>query len=173
MHPVCRRCDSGLRYPGEGDNHLSAAIAASALLLYLPAVTLPLLSIERLGHSHQDSLWSATVSLLASGNWWIGVIILIFSLLLPPLKLAALWLMSVHPPTDRGHRRAMAYHLIEWLGRWGMLDVLLVALLVAMVKLGDLVSVRPGPGLAAFTAMVLLSLIAGMSFDPTRMWRQQ
>ena len=62
--------------------------------------------------------------------------------------------------------RVLIWRLVEWSGRWGMLDVLLVASIVAMVKIGDLVSIEPGIGAIVFTAMVFLSLLAAMSFDP-------
>jgi len=64
----------------------------------------------------------------------------------------------------------MTYRLVEWTGRWGMLDVLLVAILVAVLKLGDLMTVSAGPGLLAFTACVTLSLFAAASFDPHGLW---
>ena len=67
-------------------------------------------------------------------------------------------------------QRALTYRLVEFLGRWGMLDVVLIAVLVAAVKLGDLVEVRPGPGLAVFASVVVLSLLASASFDPHGLW---
>ena len=67
-------------------------------------------------------------------------------------------------------RRAGTYRLVEWTGRWGMLDVLLVTMLVAVLKLRDLVEVTPGPAAIAFTAMVVLSLLASAAFDPHRLW---
>ena len=69
-------------------------------------------------------------------------------------------------------RRALTYHLVEWTGRWGMLDVLLVALLVAVLKLGELVQLSAGPAALAFTGCVLLNLLASASFDPHALWRK-
>ena len=70
----------------------------------------------------------------------------------------------------RHHHRALTYHLIEWTGRWGMLDVLLVAVLVALVKLGDLMQISAGPGATAFATVVILSLLASACFDPHSLW---
>ena len=70
----------------------------------------------------------------------------------------------------RHRHRALMYHLVELLGRWGMLDVLLVAVMIAYVKLGDLITIQPGPGLQAFIIMVLLSLLASLCFNPRLMW---
>jgi len=187
---VCSRCGSGLRHRDPNRNRWAAALALSALLVYPAAIGLPLLNITKLGHSSTDSLLTGLVSLFSQGYWLVGGVVLLFSILLPPLKLLALWLLtsqsaqqsaqqspeqSLQQPTAQlGHRpRALLYHAVELLGRWGMLDVMLVAVLVAMVKLGDLVQIQPGPGLWAFTLMVLLSLVASMVFNPTQMWSER
>lgn len=147
-------------------------LAASALAFYVPAMMLPLLRIERLGHMHEDSLLSGVITLWSEGYWLVGAVVFVFSVLLPPLKLVALLALSSRPAVSRHRQRALVYRLVERLGRWGMLDVLLVALLVAMVKLGDLVNIYPGQGLTAFIALVLLSLVAGLMFNPQLMWQE-
>jgi RND superfamily putative drug exporter len=167
----CRRCGTELKsHPsGRRANSLSAAIALAALILYVPAITLPFLRIEQLGHSHANSLIGGVVSLLAQGEWFVGSIILAFSVVLPPAKLLALLLLST--PARLGARgRVRATRAVEQIGRWGMLDVLLVAVLVAFVKLGDLVEFYAGPGLFTFGALVLLSLLATYFFDPHALW---
>jgi|TARA_B100001964_G_C14159986_1_gene566185 paraquat-inducible protein A len=73
---------------------------------------------------------------------------------------------------QRPRQQATLLHIIEGIGRWSMLDVFLVAILVATVKLGDLASITPGPGIVAFTAVVLLTIFASTSFDPRLFWRQ-
>jgi len=174
---VCSRCGSSLRHRDPNRNRWAAALALSALLIYPAAIGLPLLNISKLGHSSTDSLLSGLVSMFSQGYWLVGGVVLLFSILLPPLKLMALWLLTSQSAQQSsglmGHRpRALLYHAVELLGRWGMLDVMLVAVLVAMVKLGDLVQIQPGPGLWAFTLMVLLSLLASMVFNPTQMWSE-
>jgi len=137
----------------------------------VPAITLPFLRIEQLGHSHTNSLIGGVVSLLAQGEWFVGSIVLAFSIVLPPAKLLTLLLLST--PTRLGPRgRGWAARAVEQIGRWGMLDVLLVAVLVAFVKLGDLVEFAPGLGLFTFGAVVLLSLLATYFFDPHALWDQ-
>ena len=171
---VCRRCGSGLRHRNANRNRWAAALALAALVFYPAAVGLPLLRIEQLGHSSTDSLLTGLVSMLSQGHWLVAGVVLLFSILLPPLKLLTLWVLTGGVAQHGSHRRrALLYHAVELLGRWGMLDVMLVAVLVAMVKLGDLVHIHPGPGLWAFTIMVLLSLLASMIFNPTLMWSEQ
>jgi paraquat-inducible protein A len=71
---------------------------------------------------------------------------------------------------NRSEHRAVVYRAVDAVGRWGMLDVMLVAVLLAYVKLGDMLAISPGPGVAAFCAMVVLSLMAGMAFQPHVLW---
>lgn len=171
---VCSRCGTRLGHGDPNRNRWTAALALSALLFYPAAIGLPLLRLEQLGHSHTDSLLSGLVSMFAQGYWLVALVVLLFSILLPPLKLLALWFLTRQPLAGTSHRRrALIYHAVELLGRWGMLDVMLVAILVAMVKLGDLVAIHPGPGLWAFILLVLLSLLAGMVFNPSLMWNEQ
>jgi len=170
--PICRRCRTTLAPRNPSRNRLSASLAISALLLYVPATTLPMLRIEQLGHRHEDSLLSGVAALFAQDYWLVGTVVLLFSVILPPLKLAALLVLASAPATSADRLRAALFRAVESLGRWGMLDVMLVAILVAYVKLGDLVSIEAGPGLLAFTLLVLLSLLASMSFNPHMMWNE-
>lgn len=166
---ICCRCQVPLPHCQDQGNEYTALLATSALFLYLPAILLPLLHIERLGQASESSLLVGVWHLLLAGDWLVGTIILLFSVLLPPIKLLALLFSSQGQRLAHRHR-ALIYRLVEWVGRWGMLDVMLVAILVAFVKLGDLVSISAGPGLLAFTAMVLFSLLASVLFNPYCLW---
>lgn len=143
------------------------------MLIYPLALTLPIMRIERLGHTSDASIWSGMVGLLAEGHLLIGLIVLVFSIIAPVGKLALLFTLCVGNKGLEKRDRAGVYKLVEFIGRWGMVDVLLVAVLVAMVKLGDLVEVTPGPGVVAFAAVVLLSLIASAVFDPHAIWEEE
>ena len=89
---------------------------------------------------------------------------------IPLLKLVGLFVLSGGALSGRPRTAAFTWHLVEWTGRWGMLDVLLVAVLVAVVKLGQLMELSAGPGALAFTACVALNLAASASFDPHSLW---
>ncbi len=169
-NPVCSRCRTTLKHTNHKRNLWTAALSASALAFYIPAMLLPMLRIERLGLMHEDSLLSGIIALWSQNYWFIGTVVFVFSVLLPPLKLIALWLLSGTALVSHHHHRALVYHAVEFLGRWGMLDVMLVAILVAFVKLGDLVNINAGVGLLAFTVLVLLSLLASFTFNPMLMW---
>jgi paraquat-inducible protein A len=168
----CVRCGSVVDRGGTSPAASSARCLATAiggLVLYFPAVLLPILEIEKLGHHHTASLLGGTVSLIREDNLLVGIIVLLFSIILPLVKLLALVDLSFLGLTRRRHR-AWTYRLVEWAGRWSMLDVLLLALLVSLIKLGDLVSFHLGPAVIAFVLCVLLSMIASLVFDPHSIW---
>lgn len=169
---ICCRCATPLAHAASTRNHWTVALALSALIFYLPAILLPLLRIERLGQRHEDSLLSGLIALFSQGYWFIGGVVLLFSVILPPLKLLTLLALSSQIAAIHQHHRALLYRLVELLGRWGMLDVMLVAILIAFVKLGHLVHISAGPGLLAFTLLVLLSLLASMTFNPHLLWEE-
>ncbi len=142
----------------------------AAMLLYPLALWLPVMQIERLGYESHASIWSGTVALLAEGHLFVGLAVLLFSVVAPVAKLGVIVVLCLGQGVLARQDRARAYRLIELIGRWGMVDVLLVAVLVAVVKLGDLVEVTPGPGVVVFGVVVILSLLASAAFDPHAIW---
>ncbi len=156
-----------------GGNHWTAATALGALILYPLAVGLPFMSIERLGQRHSASILESSVELLAGGDLLVGTVVFLCSVVLPLGKLSGLLLISTSRGWMQRRHRALTWHAVELTGRWGMIDVLLAAVLIAMLKLGDVVTVQPGPGLFAFTSCVALSLVAGASFDPHALWETE
>ncbi len=168
----CARC--GVRLGGRPGrrNHWAAATAVSALMLFPFAITLPLLEISRFGAHQEASVWSGSVALLQEGALLAGAAVFLCSVLAPPLKLVGLLLLCRPPERLSSAARARLLVGLEWAGRWGMLDVLLVAVLVAGLKLGDIVSVRPGPGAVAFTLVVVASLAAAALFDPRALFER-
>lgn len=171
----CVRCDcvidSGQR-SGAASAARCFATALGGLALYFPAILLPILEMERLGHHHTASLLSGTLDLIWNGNPFVGLIVLVFSIILPLVKLLALLELSYVGITRRRHR-AWTYRVVEWAGRWSMMDVLLLALLVTLVKLGDLVSFHLGPAVVAFVMCVAMSMIASIAFDPHAIWEEE
>lgn len=169
----CTRCHAVIRHGiHPRSTNRAAALAFAALLLYPLALWLPVMQIERLGHESHASIWSGTVALLAEGHLFVGLAVLLFSVVAPIGKLALIFGLCIGQGLIARHDRARAYRLIELIGRWGMVDVLLVAILVAVVKLGDLVEVTPGPGVVTFGVVVILSLLASAAFDPHAIWEE-
>lgn len=167
---VCTRCERVIptaSHPRSAAR--AAALAATALVIYPIALFTPVMTIERLGHSSEASIWAGMVRLLAEGHLAVGLAVLCFSILAPVAKLSAIFVLTAGVSMHAKHR-ARTYRFVEWVGRWGMVDVLLVAILVAAVKLGDLVEVTPGIGVAIFGCVVVLSMLASAAFDPHQIW---
>lgn len=170
----CARCHSRLP-AGDAlihDNTPSAALALAAMAFYPLAILAPFVRIDRLGYSAESSLLTGTRTLLTDGHLFVGLVVLVFSIVFPAIKLLTLLVLSLSPRWLQVRHRATTYRAVEHLGRWGMLDVLLVAVLVAFVKLGDLVSFEIGPGLYLFMTFVALNLCAGIAFNSHALWEE-
>jgi len=167
----CARCTHTIKHAARPRAaSRCAALCIAALVLYPAAMSLPVLEVERLGHSTSSTIWSGVVSLLAEGELLVGLVVLISSIIAPLAKLAAMLALCSGQIFDDKRHDALTYRAVEWIGRWGMIDVLLVTILVAAVKLGSWVEVTPGPGVAAFAGVVILSLAASAAFDPHAVW---
>ena len=169
----CTRCDSVIPTdPHPRSATRACALAVTALIIYPVALLTPVMTIQRLGHTTEASIWNGMISLLAEGHLAVGLAVLCFSIVAPVGKLAAIFTLTTGV-SMRARHRARTYRFVEWIGRWGMVDVLLVAILVAVVKLGDLVEVTPGVGVVAFSAVVILSILASAAFDPHQIWQSE
>lgn len=172
---LCPRCNSAVADPARRrrSNQRTFAAALAALLLYPLAISLPIMRLEQFGHVTEASIWTGSVGLLERGELFVGGVVLLASVVLPLLKLTGLLAITGGRGfLSHGHRAA-TYRLIEWTGRWGMLDVLLIAVVVAWIKIGDLVEVKAGPAAFLFTTCVLASLVASASFDPHALWEDK
>lgn len=170
----CARCNAVIRTAAAPRSMArAAAFALGALILYPAAMLLPVIEIERMGHTSSATIWSGVVDLIADGSILVGLIVLLCSIVIPLVKILATFLICSGEMFMHHRHRAMTYRWLEWIGRWGMLDVLLVALLVAVVKLGSWLQVHPGPGAAAFAGVVILSLLASAVYDPEAIWHEE
>jgi paraquat-inducible protein A len=149
------------------------AFAIAAMILYIPANTLPIMETSSLFGSQNDTIMSGVVYLWRSGSWYLALVVFIASILVPMAKLLALILLLVSVQLRscwQPLQRAKLYRMVELVGRWSMLDVYVVTLLVALVQLDALATIKPGPGALAFGAVVVLTLLAAMHFDPRLIW---
>lgn len=159
----CARC--GERVLGSAESRLlrqrTLAFAVAALVLYPLAIGLPIMTLSQFGYERSTSVLGGTGELWTGGHPLLAAVVFGCSVLLPVVKLASLVFLSIGSPTIGCRKRTIATRLLELSGRWGMLDVLLVAGLVAAVKLGELVRIEPGPGAMAFVACIGLTMLAG------------
>jgi paraquat-inducible protein A len=127
----------------------------------------------RLGQTEPKTIIGGVVELINAGSWPIALIIFTASIIVPVLKVLALgWLcLRVGKNSEVSHRsRIRLYRIIEFIGRWSMVDVFVVAILVALIRAGNLMSINPGPAALAFAMVVILTMLAAISFDPRLIW---
>ena len=169
---VCTRCGAGIAsLPGQSASRTAAA-AAAALILYWPAILLPILRIEKFGHHYQSSLITGTIELLREGSWFVGSVVLLFSILFPLVKILLLLELSMLGLLHRQHK-ARTYRIMEFAGKWSMMDVMLLAFMVMLVKLGTVVEFHFGPAVWAFVLCVAMSMMASICFDPHTIWDEE
>lgn len=169
----CPRCAAPLHFRKPDSIARSWALLIAAMILYVPANLLPMMKTSSLFGSQSDTIMSGVVYFWTSGSWYLAVIIFFASVMVPLLKMLALMLLLVsvqrRTPWQR-EQRARLYRLVEFVGRWSMLDIYVVAVIVALVQLKALATIRPGEGAIAFGAVVVLTMFAALTFDPRLIW---
>jgi len=169
----CPRCGASLHFRKPRSVSRCWALLIGAYILYIPANLLTIMETGSLFKSRKDTIVSGVVELWRTGSWAIAVIVFIASVTIPLLKLISLTLLLVSVQRrSRWHprQRTLLYRLVELVGRWSMLDIYVVTLLAALVQLGSMATVKAGPGALAFGAVVVLTMLASMQFDPRLIW---
>jgi len=177
MAAECARCGSfvAARRSTHG-LHITAALALAALILYVPANIYPVLKMYMYGAYSENTVWEGIVALMQNDEWLVAFVVFMASMVIPLVKLAGLFSLVVTARMGWAKRlrgRTQLYKFIDAVGPWAMLDVFLLAVLVALVKLNTLAKVIPGPGLLAFTLMVVLTMFASAAFDPKLIWERR
>ncbi len=169
----CPRCGLPLHLRKPDSLARTWAFVVAAAILYVPANLLPIMETSSLFGAQDDTIMSGVVYLWRSGSWHLALVVFIASILVPMAKLIALVLLLVSVQLRwqwQPVQRTRLYRLVELVGRWSMLDVYVVTLLVALVQLDALATVHPGAGAMAFGTVVVLTMFAAMSFDPRLIW---
>ncbi len=172
----CPRCGSHLHMRLPHSLARTWSLLITAVLLYVPANVLPVMRTAYLGNENADTIMSGVVYFLTHGDWPLALVIFTASVLVPLLKVIALvyLLLSVQRrSTIRQRERTLLYRLTELIGRWSMVDVFVVAVLAALVQMGNLASIYPGLGASAFAAVVVLTMLSARAFDPRLIWDHQ
>lgn len=169
----CWCCGASLRQRKRHSLSRTWAYLLAAAIMYLPANLYPVLRSRTVAGDESHTILGGVVALWRGGSWPLALLVFFASIVVPLLKLLAMALLlaSVHARTSwRLHDRARLFRLLEFVGRWSMLDIFVVALLVALVRLRSLATMDAGPGALAFAAVVVLSMLAAQSFDTRLLW---
>ena len=169
----CPRCRTSLHLRKPDSIARTWALVIAALIFYIPANVLPITQVTSLGSVQADTILSGVIYFIESGSWPIALVIFVASVFVPLLKLTILiyLLISVQRGSTRRRReRTRLYRLTEAVGRWSMVDIYVVTILVALVHLGALANIDAGPAALFFGAVVVITMVAAMTFDPRLIW---
>jgi paraquat-inducible protein A len=167
----CARCHFQLSRRRPNSRARTIAFSLAALILYFPANYYPIITAEYHGLRNETTIFQGIRSLFTHQQYFIGSLVFFTSILSPALKIIGLLFLPLslrHPRWKRA--RTWAYRIIRVIDPWNMLEVFLLAIAVAMIEMGRVATVHPGAGVFSFTAVVALTLLATLSFDPRLLW---
>ena len=169
----CPRCKSKLHLRKPDSLQRTWALVIAAFACYIPANLLPIMETTSLGSTQYDTIVSGIVFLLQHGSWHLALVVFVASVLVPLLKIAILifLLISIHFRFDwRPRERTRMYRLAELVGKWSMVDIYVVTIMVALVQMGNLASIEAGAAAIFFCSVVILTMLAAKTFDPHLIW---
>jgi len=170
---TCPRCNTRLHRRKPNSIKRTWALVVAAAIFYIPANVLPITTVVSLGQAQSDTIMSGVIYFIYSGMWPIALVIFVASIFVPILKLIILIFLLITVQRKSSWRqkdRTRLYRITEVVGRWSMVDIFVVTILVALVKLGGLASIQAQYGAVFFCAVVVITLFAAMSFDPRLIW---
>jgi paraquat-inducible protein A len=169
----CPRCGWKLRQRKRQSLIRSWALLSAATALYVPANLYPIITVIRFGQGEPSTIWQGVVELAQAQMWPLAILVFLASLTVPLLKLVSMTAMLLMTHHGSGYlllNRTRLFRLVDAVGRWSMIDVFMLTVLVALVHMGFIATVLPGAGAVAFAAVVVLTMFAAAAFDPRLMW---
>nr|WP_255517160.1 paraquat-inducible protein A [Herbaspirillum sp. SJZ099] len=169
----CGVCDAPLHVRKRDSLNRTWALLIAACIMYVPANLMPVMVTRTLFDEQRDTIMSGVIYFWTSGEWGLALVVFVASFLVPLFKLAALIILVIsarHRSSWQRPQRAKLYRVIETIGRWSMLDVFVVSVLTGLVKIHGFADVHAGIGIAAFGAVVVLTMLASLTFDPRLIW---
>jgi paraquat-inducible protein A len=169
----CPRCRAPVELRKRNSFARSWALILAAAILYLPANLFPIMTVISFGSGAPDTILSGVEHLARVGEWPLALLVFFASITVPVLKITGLALLLVMSERrSRWHlrERTRLYRIIEAVGRWSMIDIFMLSILVALVRLGVIATVVPGVGALSFAAVVVLTMVAAQTFDARLMW---
>lgn len=170
---VCPRCETQGHIRRKHSLQWTLALLFTSVMLYLPANILPIMITEMLGSKYPSTILAGVILLWGEGAWPVAMVIFIASIVVPTLKMLAIawlcWDARGHGKRD-SERMHLIYDVVEFVGRWSMIDVFVIAVLSALVRIGGLMNIYPDIGALMFAFVVILTMFAAMTFDPRLSW---
>jgi len=170
---VCPRCGVAGHARRKHSLQWTLALLLTSVVLYIPANLLPIMVTEALGNQISSTIMAGVILLWSDGSYPVALVIFIASIMVPSLKMLAIgWLCLDAQGYGRrdGEKMHLIYEVVEFVGRWSMIDVFVIAVLSALVRMGRLMSIYPAVGALLFALVVILTMFAAMTFDPRLTW---
>lgn len=169
----CPRCGTKMKTGKNNSVEVTWALLIAAAIMYIPANLMPVMSVYMLGSGQPDTIISGAIHLVAAGQWPLALLIFLASIVVPLLKLFSLGflLFSIQRKSAwRQSDRVLLYRATEYIGRWSMVDVFVIAILAGLVQFGNLVRVETNIGTLSFAVVVVLTMIAAHTLDEHLIW---
>jgi len=168
---VCSRCHSQLFHRQIDSRLRTLTFSLAALILYFPSNIYPIVTVQYHGLHSETTIIEGIKALFTAQQYFIGCLVLCTSILSPALKIVGLLFLSLTIEWPRWKKaRTWVYKVIRVIDPWNMLEVFLLAICVSVVEMGEVATVHPGRGVFSFAAVVALTLMATLSFDPRLLW---
>ena len=171
----CEVCHSPLHMRKIDSLNRTWAFLIAACIMYIPANLMPVMTTTTLLDEQQDTIMSGIIYFWVDGSWELAIVVFVASFLVPLFKLVSLIILTVSARRRSSWQRlqrAKLYRVVESIGRWSMLDVFVVSLLTGLVQIEGFAKITAGIGVAAFGSVVVLTMLASLSFDPRLIWDQ-
>jgi paraquat-inducible protein A len=170
---VCSRCGSSIHFRKPDSIARTWAFTITAMIFLIPANIYPVMTVIYFGKGQPETIMSGIIHLMHAGMYPIATLVFVASIAVPVLKIIGIMLMLL--TFQRGWKLSykqctMVYRFVEFVGRWSMLDLFMISILVTLVDLGAIATITAGPGATAFASVVVLTIFAAMSFDPRLIW---
>ncbi len=167
----CPRCHARLHLRNPESLQRTAALTIAAMILYLPANLLPILRVESTAGTQENTIIGGVIQFWQNEDYPVAIIIFAASVMIPVLKIISIALLCLAARSGWRPRGMMRlYRITEFVGRWSMVDVFVVAIMVAVVQLGSVMSIHPGAAALSFAGVVVLTMFAAITFDPRLIW---
>lgn len=174
--PLCPRCHTKGYVRRRHSLQWTMALLVTSILLYLPANILPIMITDLLGDQMPSTILAGVILLWSEGSYPVALVIFIASIMVPTLKMIAIawlcWDAKGHGRRD-SERMHFIYEIVEFVGRWSMIDVFVIAVLSALVRMGGLMNIYPAMGALMFALVVIITMFAAMTFDPRLSWDRE
>jgi paraquat-inducible protein A len=169
----CPRCYALIHFRIPRSIQKTWALLITACVLMIPANVLPISSLTSTGNTTPDTILSGTIALANSNNLGIAIIIFIASILVPLFKIIGLMLILLSVQNKiyiTPKRKLLLFNIIHWIGKWSIMDLFVISIMVAVLNRGNLLSADPGAGATCFGLVVVLTILAAESFDTRLIW---